>query len=83
MALATGQGESTESNTYLVKLTDFRDREVLAVIEPGTEYVKTFLPRHKSWFTLNKHLEETIKGNSTMTLKEIVSYHIMKGTMPE
>lgn len=83
MKLPYGEFETRETNTYLVKLTDFRNRAALAVIEPGTEYVKTFLPRHKAWFDLNKHIEETLKGNATMTLKEIASYHIMKGRIPD
>lgn len=73
--------ETSEKNCYLAKLPDFRNREVLAIIEPGTEYVKTFYPLRKSWFENNKHLEETLKGNSTMSLKEVATFHILKAAI--
>ena len=35
---------------YEVLLTDFRDRKARAIIETGTEYVKTFYPLDDGWF---------------------------------
>lgn len=78
MLLDSGDKETVENNCYLVKLSDFRNREALAIIEPGTEYVKTFYPIKKSWFENNSHLESTLKGNYTMSLKEVATFHILK-----
>jgi cell division protein FtsB len=64
-------------NIYEVLLTDFRGRKAHAVIEPGTRYIKTFLPIDpERWFKEHKTLEETLKGNSTMDLKELASFHV-------
>lgn len=70
--------EEDMKNIYLVELTDFRNREALAVIEPKTDYVKTFYPRKAKWFIDNKDLEETLKGNSTMPLYDIAKFHVLK-----
>ena len=43
---------------YEVLLTDFRDRKARAVIETGTEYVKTFYPLDDSWFEKYADLEK-------------------------
>lgn len=63
---------------YEVLLTDFRDRKARAVIETGTEYVKTFYPIDDSWFEKYADLEETLKGNNSFTLKELATFHIQK-----
>uniref|UniRef100_UPI0029058982 hypothetical protein n=1 Tax=Roseobacter sp. HKCCA0434 TaxID=3079297 RepID=UPI0029058982 len=67
-----------EKCRYEVELSDFRKRNAIAVIEPGTEYVKTFYPMENTWFNRHKKLEEVLKGNRTMTLKEIAKFHIDK-----
>ena len=54
---------------YEVLLTDFRDRKARAIIETGTEYVKTFYPLDDGWFEKYADLEETLKGNNSFTLK--------------
>jgi hypothetical protein len=63
---------------YEVLLTDFRERRAIAVIEPGTEYVKTFLPLDEQWFSQNADLELTLKGNGTFNLKELARIHVDK-----
>jgi hypothetical protein len=63
---------------YDVLLTDFRDRKVRAIIETGTEYVKTFYPLDDSWFEKHADLEETLKGNNSFTLKELATFHVQK-----
>lgn len=63
---------------YEVQLSDFRDRLAIAVIEPGTEVVKTFLPLDESWFSINADLELTLKGNGTFSLKELARIHVDK-----
>lgn len=63
---------------YIVELSDFRNRKACAIIEKGTEYVKTFLPLDDSWFEKNKDLEMVVKGNRTMLLSEIARLHIDK-----
>lgn len=63
---------------YRVKITDFRDREALAIIEKGTDYVKTFYPKDREWFEKYSNLEEALKGNRTMPLSEIARFHIEK-----
>ena len=52
---------------YEVLLTDFRDRKARAIIETGTEYVKTFYPLDDGWFEKYADLEETLKGNNSFT----------------
>lgn len=62
---------------YLAKLPDFKDREVVAVIENGTDYVKTFYPKNDSeWFKKYRDLEESLKDNTTFTLKELANHHV-------
>lgn len=63
---------------YDVLLTDFRDRKARAIIETGTEYVKTFYPLDDSWFEKYADLEETLKGNNSFTLKELATFHVQK-----
>lgn len=68
--------EGFNRDAYLVELSHFRDREALAVIEPGTDYVKTFLPLKQSWFRESHALEEVLKGNATMPLQDIAKFHV-------
>lgn len=63
---------------YEVLLTDYRDRKAIAVIEIGTEYVKTFLPMQDEWFKKHADLELTLKGNGSFSLKELANFHILK-----
>jgi hypothetical protein len=65
-------------NLYEVVLTDFRDRKAKAVIETGTEYVKTFYPLEDIWFEKHADLENTLKGNGSFTLKELATFHVNK-----
>jgi len=65
-------------NLYEVLLTDFRDRKAKAIIEGGTEYVKTFYPLENSWFNKHADLEKTLKGNGSFTLKELATFHVQK-----
>jgi hypothetical protein len=67
-----------DKSRYEVELTDFRKRNAIAVIEPGSEYVKTFLPLDEKWFDKHTGSEAVLKGNSTMTLKELARFHIEK-----
>lgn len=67
---------------FEVMLSDFRDRRAIAVIEPGTEYVKTFLPLSGKWFEQNAELEMTLKGNGTFDLKELAQIHVDKAVQP-
>jgi len=63
---------------YEVLLTDYRDRKARAIIEVGTEYVKTFYPLEDSWFEKHADLEKTLKGNNSFTLKELAAFHVQK-----
>ncbi|MGD7037216.1 cell envelope integrity protein TolA [Methylotuvimicrobium buryatense] len=63
---------------YEVLLTDFRERKARAIIETGTEYVKTFYPLDDSWFEKHADLEETLNGNNSFTLKELATFHVQK-----
>jgi hypothetical protein len=63
---------------YEVLLSDFRDRRAKAIIEVGTEYVKTFYPLDDRWFEKYADLEETLKGNGSFTLKELATFHVQK-----
>ena len=63
---------------YEVLLTDYRNRKARAIIEVGTEYVKTFYPLDDEWFKKHSDLEETLKGNGTFTLKELATFHVQK-----
>ncbi|MGA0539051.1 hypothetical protein [Neotabrizicola sp. VNH66] len=61
---------------YEALLTEYRDRQVIAVIEKGTEYVKTFYPpTGRAWFDDNKEWEAAIKGNSGFSIKEMAKMH--------
>ncbi|MCG6558260.1 heme biosynthesis HemY N-terminal domain-containing protein [Ruegeria sp. 1NDH52C] len=64
-----------KEDQYIVELSDFRNRKAIAVIEKGTEYVKTFLPIDKDWFEKHSKLEVLLKGNKTMRLSEIAKTH--------
>jgi len=70
--------EKLSKDTYEVILTDYRDRKGKAIIEVGTEYVKTFYPVDDSWFEKYADLEETLKGNNSFTLKELATFHVQK-----
>lgn len=70
--------KKVRENVYLVQISDFRNRKAIAVIEPGTEYVKTFLPLSDDWFEEYEELELVLKGNKTMLLSEIAKFHIEK-----
>jgi hypothetical protein len=63
-------------NLYAVKLENFGDREALAIIEPGTDYVKTFYPLNNSWFEENEALENCLKDNGTFSLRELAHFHV-------
>jgi hypothetical protein len=66
------------TDLYEVLLTDYRNRKARAVIEVGTEYVKTFYPLDDVWFKKYAALEETLKGNGTFSLKELATFHVQK-----
>lgn len=70
--------KSIVNDQYLVELTDHGNRIVMAVIEKGTEYVKTFLPISDEWFTKHAKLEETLKNNNSFSLKELARFHVLK-----
>jgi uncharacterized membrane protein len=63
---------------YEVQLSDFRDRRAVAIIEVGTDYVKTFYPIDEGWFKIHRGLEEVLKGNRSMSLKELAHFHVEK-----
>lgn len=67
---------SMEADKYLVELPDFGNREAVAIIEPGTEYVKTFYPMSDDWFERNGKLEDLLKNNAGMPIVEIAKFHI-------
>lgn len=67
-----------KEDLYEVRLTDFRDRKARAIIEPGTDYVKTFYPLADDWFVRHADLEETLKGNGSFSLKELATFHVQK-----
>lgn len=67
-----------KGDLYEVLLTDFRDRKARAIIEPGTDYVKTFYPLSDDWFVKHADLEETLKGNGSFSLKELATFHVQK-----
>lgn len=66
------------NDLYEVRLSDFRDRKAKAIIEVGTEYVKTFYPMDDGWFVKHADLETTLKGNNSFTLKELATFHVQK-----
>lgn len=59
-------------------LSDYRDRPARAVIEKGTEYIKTFYPINDHWFDKYADLERTLKGNGSFSLKELAAFHVDK-----
>lgn len=68
---------SLEADRYEVILPEYRDRKAIAVIEKGTEYVKTFYPQDGSkWWDRNGDWEEVLKGNSGFTIKDMARMHI-------
>lgn len=67
-----------KQSVYEVELSDCRGRKAIAVIEAGTEYVKTFLPIDEKWHSANDEFELVVKGNRTFTLKELASLHVIK-----
>lgn len=67
-----------KDDQYEVRLTDFRNRKAKAVIEPGTDYVKTFYPMSEDWFDQHADLETVLKGNSSFDLKELATFHVQK-----
>lgn len=67
-----------QDSHYEVLLTDYRNRKARAVIEPGTNYIKTFYPLEEKWFEKQAQLELTLKGNGSFTLKELATFHIQK-----
>lgn len=67
-----------KGDLYEVLLTGFRDRKARAIIEPGTDYVKTFYPLSDDWFVKHADLEETLKGNGSFSLKELATFHVQK-----
>lgn len=67
-------------DVYEVEITEWRNRRAFAVIEPGTEYVKTFLPFENDWFERHDKLEQVLKGNKSFSLKELARIHIDKAT---
>lgn len=75
--------EEENSDCYLVEIIELRNRRALAIIEKGTDYIKTFLPFEKDWFMVNENLEETLKGNTLFSIKEIAEFHIIKCNIPK
>jgi uncharacterized membrane protein len=67
---------------YEVLISDFRDRKAIAIIEVGTDYVKTFYPIDERWFNIHCGLEEVLKGNRSMSLKELAHFHVEKTVLP-
>jgi flagellar biosynthesis component FlhA len=61
---------------YEVELTSFGARRAIAIIEPGTEYVKTFYPVEIDWFERNNKLESLLKNNKGLSLADIAKFHI-------
>jgi hypothetical protein len=66
------------ADLYEVLLSDHNNRKAKAIIEAGTEYVKTFYPLDDEWFSQHADLEETLKGNGTFSLKELATFHVQK-----
>ena len=61
---------------YEVELISFGLRRAIAIIEPGTEYVKTFYPIETDWFERNKKLESLLKNNRGLSLADVAKFHI-------
>ena len=74
-------GHTARSQSF----SDYRDRRAIVIHEEGKPYVPTFYPFdvqkediERDWFKRNKDIELVLKGNSTMTIKEIAKFHIEK-----
>lgn len=67
-----------KKDVYEVELPDYKNRKAKAVIEVGTEYVKTFLPLNEKWHKVHDEFELVMKGNKAFSLKELASFHIIK-----
>lgn len=69
-----------QKDFYEVLLVDFGSREAVAVIERGTDYIKTFYPLgwpdDQTWFEDNRTLEMLLKDNSGLPLVEMAKFHI-------
>ena len=65
-----------DGSHYLAELPDFGNRKVRVVIQPGTEYVKTFYPMSEQWFDRHADLELILKDNPTFELKELAMFHV-------
>lgn len=65
-----------KNDMFEVLLVDFGNKKAKAVIEVGTDYVKTFYPMDDSWFKKYAELEETLKNTNTFTLKELATFHV-------
>ena len=65
-----------KTDFYKVELPTFGKRNAIAVIEPGTDYVKTFYPTEEDWFTTHAKLETLLKNNGGLGLSDIAKYHI-------
>lgn len=61
---------------YEVELISFGLRRAIAIIEPGTEYVKTFYPVESDWFERNNKLESLLKNNQGLSIADIAKFHI-------
>ena len=68
--------EPLGSDRFRVTLPGYRDREVIAVIQKGEDFVRTFYPSDPDWFQKNAEWEAVIKGNSTWSLKDIAKMHV-------
>lgn len=67
------------TDKYLAKLPDFSDRLVQVIIEPGTEFVKTFYPLDENkWFQKYGQLEQVIKDNKLYSIAELAKLHVEK-----
>ena len=76
--IALRKTERLEDGRYRVVMPHYRNREAIAIIEPGTDYVKTFLPLDADWFSRNAGLETALKGNGTFSLKELAAFHVQR-----
>ena len=65
-----------DGSHYIAELPDFGNRRVRVVIQPGTEYVKTFYPMSQTWFQEFGWLEDILKDNPTFDLKELATFHV-------
>lgn len=61
---------------YEVILPELGGGTAIAVIEPGTEYVKTFYPRSEQWFCDFADLENLIKNNPSFSNRYIAKLHV-------